>query len=181
MNSPTQNLKNDHEYIRRLTDVMERMVMSLATEAADMETVVNLITNYAYGFHHAKEENILFPFLLQKGFSTEHGPVSIMLHDHAEGRRFLKGMVIAIARYKAGDDTVLPLIYANMGNYVELIRAHIGKENNVLFKMADRILTATEQEQLLQEFEAVEANDYGKEKIGQFIAEIEGLESIYRK
>ena len=59
MNSPTQNLKNDHEYIRRLTDVMERMVMSLATEAADMETVVNLITNYAYGFHHAKEENIL--------------------------------------------------------------------------------------------------------------------------
>jgi len=33
----------------------------------------------------------------------------------------------------------------------------------------------------LQEFEAVETNDYGKEKIGQFLADIEGLELIYRK
>jgi len=42
-------------------------------------------------------------------------------------------------------------------------------------------LTAADQKQLLHEFEAVETNDFGKEKIGQFIAEIEGLELIYRK
>jgi len=181
MNLSIQNLTNDHVHILRLTDVMERMVMSLATEAADMEMVVSLITHYADEFHHAKEENLLFPFLLQKGFSNEHGPVSVMLHDHAEGRRFVKGMASGIARYKAGDDTVLPVIYANMGGYVELLRAHIGKENNVLFKMADRVLTAADQEELLHEFEAVETNDFGNGKIRQFLADIEGLESIYRK
>lgn len=179
MNTATQNLENDHVYILRLTDVMEKMVMNLTTNVPDMELVVKLIREYADGFHHAKEENLLFPLLVQKGFSTEQGPVSVMLHDHAEARRFVKGMSDGITRVKQGNDSALPDIYLNMQGYIDLLRAHIGKENNVLFKMADRMLSVAEQEKLLAEFAGVETTGFGNGKIGQFILDIEGLEAVY--
>ena len=179
MNTATQNLENDHVYILRLIDVMERMVVNLATDAPDMEMVVGLIKNYADGFHHAKEENLLFPLLVQKGFSNETGPVAVMLHDHAEGRRFVKGMADGIAAYKRGNESALPDIYLNMQGYIDLLRAHIGKENNVLFRMADRVINAADQEYLLAEFAAVEAKDYGERRIARFILDIEALETVY--
>lgn len=180
MDTATQNLENDHEYILRLTDIMERMVMNCSTDLADMEMVVNLIRQYADAFHHAKEENLFFPLLVEKGFSNEQGPVSVMLHDHDEGRKFTEGMARGIENYKrTGDDSILPDIYLNMQGYIYLLRAHISKENNVLFKMADRLLSTVEQQKLLAAFIGVETNDYGNGKIQQFIIDIEGLEAVY--
>jgi hemerythrin-like domain-containing protein len=180
MNTATQNLENDHIYILRLIDVMEKIVMNCSTDLSHMEMVVRLIQQFADSFHHAKEENLFFPLMVQKGFSNENGPVSVMLHDHDQGRKFTDGMEKAIAKYKqGGDDLVLPEIYLNMQGYIDLLRAHIGKENNVLFKMADRLLSPMEQERLLKAFTEVETNDYGNGKMAQFLVDIEGLEAIY--
>lgn len=179
MNTATQDLENDHKYILRLIDIMEKMVMNCSSEVSHMEMVVNLIRQYADGFHHAKEENLLFPLLRQKGFSSENGPISVMLHEHDEGRKFVKGMSAGIEDYKLNGDSALPGVYLNMQGYIDLLRAHIGKENNVLFKMADRVLSPLEQQQLLDAFGAVETNDYGSGRIKQFVIDIEGLEAVY--
>lgn len=178
MNTATQNLENDHVYILRLIDVMEKMVLNCATDTAHIEMVVNLIKNYADGFHHAKEEQVLFPLLVEKGFSNEHGPVSVMLHEHVEGREFVKGISERIDVYKAGNVSAFPEIYQYMQGYVDLLRAHIGKENNVLFRMADKALSSDDQASLLNKFAAIE-NQYNKEQIAGFILEIEGLEAFY--
>jgi len=179
MNTATQNLENDHVYILRLIDVMERMVVTLSPDLSGMELVVKLIQQYADGFHHAKEENLLFPLMLQKGFSNEQGPISVMLQEHVQGRNFVKMMSEGIERYKQGDDSAIPPIYRAMQGYIDLLRAHIGKENNVLFRMADRVLSAAEQEHLLAEFAALETGNYGQGKLQHFITDIEGLEVIY--
>lgn len=180
MKTATQDLENDHVYILRLIDVMERMVMNCSIDFGHMESVVYLIRNYADGFHHAKEENLLFPLMVTKGFSNEQGPVSVMLHDHEEGRNFVKGMSDGIDKFKEGDSSELPEIYRNMQSYIDLLRAHIEKENNVLFKMADRVLSSSEQTELLNEFSVVKLKGYGNGRIEQFILEIEGLEVIYK-
>ena len=82
MNSATKNLENDHVYILRLIDVMEIITKSIRPDIGDLESIVNLIKNYADGSHHAKEENLLFPLLAQRGFSREQGPVAVMLQEH---------------------------------------------------------------------------------------------------
>lgn len=179
MNTAIQNLENDHVYILRLIDVMERMVVTLSPDLSGMELVVKLIRQYADGFHHAKEENLLFPMMLQKGFSNEQGPISVMLQEHVQGRNFVKMMSEGIERYKQGDDSAIPPIYRAMQGYIDLLRAHIGKENNVLFRMADRVLSAAEQEHLLAEFAALETGNYGQGKLQHFITDIEGLEAVY--
>lgn len=179
MDTATQNLENDHVNILRLIDVMEKMVMRISTDTSHMEMVVNLIRNYADGFHHAKEENLLFPFLLKKGFSNEQGPIAVMLHDHVEGRNFVKGMAAEIVEYKQGNESALPDFYTNMQGYIDLLRSHISKENNVLFRMADRVISAEEHQFLLNEFSIQEKSVFGEDKIQQFIIDIEGLEAIY--
>ncbi len=178
MNTATQNLENDHVYILRLIDVMEKMVLNCATDTAHIEMVVNLIKTYADGFHHAKEEKVLFPLLVEKGFSNEQGPVSVMLHDHVEGREFVKGISERIDVYKAGNVSALPEIYQYMQGYVDLLKAHIGKENNVLFRMADKALSSDEQLELLNKFGSIE-KQFDSEKIAMSILEIEGLEAFY--
>jgi len=179
MNTATQNLENDHVYILRLIDVMEKMVITISTDISHLETVISLIKNYADGYHHAKEENLFFPLLVKKGFSNVQGPIPVMLHDHAEGRNFVKGMATEIEAYKAGNLSALPHIYENMQGYIDLLRAHIGKENNVLFRMADRTLSAEEQQGLLTEFASMEKTGYENEQIHLFITAIESLEAFY--
>jgi len=178
MNTATQNLENDHVYILRLIDVMEKMVLNCATDTAHLELVVNLIKTYADGFHHAKEEQVLFPLLEEKGFSKVHGPVAEMLHEHVEGREFVKGISQRINVYKAGNVSALPEIYQYMQGYVDLLRDHISKEDNVLFKLADKALSSDEQLELLNKFSSIE-KQYNSEHIAASILEIEGLEAFY--
>jgi len=180
MPTATKNLEDDHVYILRLIDVMERMVLTVSTNLPYIELAVNLIKNYADGYHHVKEEKLLFPMLVTKGFSNEQGPVAVMLHDHAEGRLFVKGMTETIALIKLGNASAFTRLYENMQGYIDLLRAHIGKENNVLFRMADKALSPEEQRALLKSFEAVKTSNYNIGQLDRFIAEIEGLEAIYR-
>jgi hemerythrin-like domain-containing protein len=180
METATKNLENDHEYILRLINVMEKMVLEISTSLKHIELAVSLIRNYADSFHHEKEEHLFFPFLVKKGFSNDHGPLSVMIHEHEEGRRFVKGMETEIANIKNGDESSLTILYENMQGYIDLLRTHISKENKVLFPLADKVLTPEDQEELLKEFAIVETTVLGKQQLTRFMIEIVGLEAIYK-
>ena len=92
MTTATQNLENDHIQILRLIEVMERVTESAVPNVEHLETIVKVIREFADGLHHAKEEQLLFPLMVQKGFSNQTGPVAVMLHDHVEGRNYVKAI-----------------------------------------------------------------------------------------
>jgi len=179
MNSATKDLENDHFHILRLTDVMEKITKAKAPDIADLETVVYLIRNYADGFHHAKEERILFPFLSEKGFSQQQGPVAVMLADHIRGRHYTKGMADSIALCKQGDASALGQVFLNMTGYVSLLRNHIAKENNILFRMADQVLTIENHSGLLKEYSHVIPLTRKGGGITEYLNDIERLEKKY--
>jgi hemerythrin-like domain-containing protein len=52
-------------------------------------------------------------------------------------------------------------IIENGRGYISLLRAHIHKENNVLFPLADNALGPEDQQQLGHEFERFEAEETG--------------------
>ncbi len=180
MNTATKNLENDHVNILRLIDVMEKMVLVKSVNTDHFEKTVMLIKSYADGLHHAKEENLLFPLMVKRGFSSEQGPIAVMLHDHAEGRDYVKGMTEGISGYKEGNEAALAKIYENMQGYIILLRNHIAKENNVLFRMADNALTENDQQELLKEFAKVENGGVCGGVLNDCITEIGKLESAYK-
>lgn len=180
MNTATKDLENDHIHILRLTDVMEKITKTDTPDCPDLEAVVYLIRNYADGFHHAKEEKILFPALEVKGFSPHQGPVAVMLSEHIQGRNFVKGMAENIALYKKGDLPALEQVFINMTDYVNLLRNHISKENNILFRMADRVLSKEDHEALLNSYASVTPVTENGGGIPEYISDIERLEEKYK-
>ena len=92
MNTATKNLEDDHVHILQLIEVMERIIGSENPDISHIESIVDIIRNFADGLHHAKEENQFFPFLAERGFSSHQGPVAVMLHEHVRGRDFVKGI-----------------------------------------------------------------------------------------
>lgn len=161
MDSATRNLENDHQHILKLIDVMEAIVKLPEPKISDLEEVVNIIRQFADGLHHAKEEKLLFPMMAEKGFSMEQGPVAVMLSDHEQGRGYVRNMAENIQLYKDGKKDSLVLIYSNMLGYTDLLSNHIAKENNVLFRMADEVLTAENQQYLIEQFSTI---DTGSDK-----------------
>lgn len=179
MNSATKNLEDDHVYVLKLIDIMETMTQSSEPVISDLEEAVEIIKKFADGLHHAKEESLLFPLMAERGFSTQQGPIAVMLNDHIQGRNFVKGMTENIDLFKNNDLSALALVYQNMLGYGELLRNHIAKENNVLFRMSDQAFSAGDQESLLIQFVKIENQNLLNNQKKDFIARIEKLNQVY--
>jgi hemerythrin-like domain-containing protein len=175
----TENLENDHVYVLKLTEIMQKLVEKKSENTKHMDLIVNIVRNFADGLHHAKEEDLLFPMMGKKGFSPEHGPVAVMLAEHVQGRAYIKGVADGIVAFKTGDRTALESIYENLEEYAFLLTAHIGKENNILFRMADQALSAEEQSLLLAQFDDVERHTETAYQTINAIKSINELASIY--
>jgi hemerythrin-like domain-containing protein len=179
MNTATKNLEDDHVHILKLIEVMERVIGSENPDVGHLESIVDIIRNFADGLHHAKEENQFFPFLSKRGFSLTQGPVAVMLHEHIQGREFVKGIADNISLYEGGNHSALGRIYSNMAGYAELLKNHISKENNILFRMADRALSETDNQDLLIKFEEAEKEHGAGSSSGEYINRIQQLASSY--
>jgi hemerythrin-like domain-containing protein len=176
MNTATENLENDHIHILRLIDVMEHITQLDNPDISHIEDIVEIIKNFSDGIHHAKEEGFFFPLLAQKGFSLTQGPVAVMLNEHVAGRSFVRGISENIALYKKGDKSSLKGIFSNMSGYAQLLKSHISKENNILFRMADNALSESDQKDLLVKFNEAEKTSPAS---AEYINRIQNLTSFY--
>ncbi len=179
MKTATENLENDHVYILQLTGIMEKITGTENPDISHIEKIILLIRNFADGIHHAKEENLLFKKLEEKGMSPHMGPVAVMLHEHTEGRNFVRGIEENLNLYKKGERDALKGIYRNMLGYASLLENHISKENNILFRMADNVLSPAEQEELLSGFSRVEKEAARTYRPDDYISMILELGAVY--
>lgn len=170
----TDVLRHEHEAIQRVVNVMERAASRL--EAGDtvpreaLSSAIDFVRGFADGCHHAKEERTLFPLMKEHGVPEQGGPLGVMLHEHDAGRAFIQQLEHAIERDDRAD------IVEALRGYVSLLRGHIAKENDVLFPMADRVLSSDEQQRLVTEFERIESEELGAGVHERYEALIEQLE-----
>ncbi|MBI5032994.1 MAG: hemerythrin domain-containing protein [Chloroflexi bacterium] len=161
----TRVLRDEHEGILAMLSVVEaaarRLESGKSIPPQMMVDAGNFFRNFADGCHHGKEEGELFPTMVEHGIPKEGGPVGVMLLEHDEGRAFVRGMREAAERYARGDESANLALVDNTLDYVRLLRAHIAKENNVLFPMADEILSDDEQAKLFDAFEHIEQTRTG--------------------
>ncbi len=159
MGRATEDLRHEHEAILHVLGILGRANAADGRKAEAKlkfyEELVYFLTVFADRCHHGKEEGHLFPALVGKGVADEGGPVGAMLAEHRLGREYIAAMKEALA---AGDAEKLRAAGEGYGG---LLQAHIGKENNVLFPMADRLLGAKAQDALFEKFEKHEEQVIG--------------------
>ncbi len=72
-----------------------------------------------------QKRKITFSRLLKKRIFLRQGPVAVMLHEHKEGRNFVKGIAENLELYRKGNISAKTGIYQNMSGYAELLQSHI--------------------------------------------------------
>lgn len=159
----TDILRAEHDVILDVLDCLENIARIASIEwkldVRSAEDSLAFLAEFADGCHHRKEEGALFPLLVKKGLPQEVGPLAVMLSEHQQGRAHIAEMYAALD--ERNDAKRAAAFSTHAGAYVDLLRAHIAKENNVLFPMADKMLAGTEQASLLQAFSRVESRDLG--------------------
>lgn len=180
---PTTILTNEHKVIKLVLSCLEKMTdrytKNRKIDVNEAIRIIDFIRNFADRSHHMKEEDHLFRMMNERGFPMEQGPVAVMLMDHEQGRRYVKGMEEAAKANETGDPGAIELFAENSYGYVNLLRAHIQKEDGVLYPMANRAFTEEDQKKLMKCFEEVERDEIGQEIHEKYIKFAEDLASRY--
>jgi len=165
MDTATAVLRKEHEAILKMLDVTEEVARRLnACEQSTPETLASVLEFFrlfADQCHHGKEEDLLFPRLEKKGMPRHGGPIGVMLAEHEQGRALIRQMAEATEAYPRQPEKAGPAWAQAARGYASLLRAHIDKENNILFVMAERMLTPGEQTALAADFEKIEVEKMG--------------------
>jgi hemerythrin-like domain-containing protein len=166
MAQPTAVLRQEHEAVIQMLGVAEQAAGKLERKEAVRPELLERIGEFFEVFvdkcHHGKEEELFFPALAKKGIPVNGGPIGVMLREHEEGRKLAKRMRESAGDY-AKDDTAAGAAWASAARaYARLLREHILKENNVLFRMAEEILAPAEEEALTAQFETLEVEKMGR-------------------
>jgi len=121
------------DVLARLTAVEADIVGRQDTDLADFTAYLE--TDVAQ--HFALEERALFP-AMARHLGLDHGPLAVMNAEHASFRELLSKLADVV---RGGDRAAQR---AHAGALIELLRAHIYKEDHILFPMAARLLSDAE-------------------------------------
>ena len=122
---------------------------------------IGFIRGFADQCHHFKEEKVLFPAMEAHGIPSEGGPIGMMLMEHEEGRSYVRAMFAAISLIEAKNEAAKDGLLSSAQAYCRLLREHIQKEDEILFRMGDEVISAEEQKKLSAAFAQHEAEEMG--------------------
>ncbi len=167
LSPPIKRLMDEHANIKRLIGLAPYLTDRLRDEPEAgrqlIRDAVEFIGSYADRFHHAKEEDILFGF-----FDQSAAIFGVMRDDHVTARSHVTAI-------RAGlDDLDDDQVVTNLQSYVELLTAHIRKEDEVLYPWMDRNLTTRQVGELFARFAQVDG-ELGDDA-SQRIEFLDGLE-----
>ncbi|MCW0482299.1 hemerythrin domain-containing protein [Gaoshiqia sediminis] len=167
MENITNELSKEHQYILKVIDAVmlecDRLVQGKDVDENFFQRVISFIQNYADGYHHVKEEDILFKAMLRNMVNTHCNPIPVMLHEHDAGREFVTGMKSALVLYDK------EALIENARRYGNLLRDHIFKEDNVLYEMAEEALNDSEKKTVNEAYAAVKLENFIKQDLDEFV------------
>jgi hemerythrin-like domain-containing protein len=170
--------------------VIERALTLLELAAAKMERgervpkevlreLLNFFRVFADKCHHGKEEDALFPLLEVRGVPREGGPIGVMLYEHQLGRGYIKAMTEARDAIEK-DSEAKTKFTKNALNYLSLLREHIFKEDNILFRIALEVLDEKDNENLITKFKNIEETKVGVGVHEQMIDKLDEIEQLLK-
>ncbi len=154
MQSPTDELKQEHVYVLMVVEAMEHEVAHIeaggAPHAERVAQMMEFTRRFTDGYHHYKEEQVLFPVLEERDRGAA-GQISILLSEHEAGREAVRGVLDNLPRADE-DEAARAAVGENLKVYAMLLRFHINKEDTVLFPLADELLSDQEAELMAEDF-----------------------------
>jgi len=153
----TTALRSEHDHILSMIACLRAACAAAENgdrfDAETFQTGLDFIRNYADAWHHAKEEEHLFPALEAAGMPRDGGPVAVMLQEHVMGRSYVRKIADHLEEATNQDTAARSTVLNYTLAYADLMTGHIQKENGILFNMADQILLPEDHARLEQDYQ----------------------------
>jgi hemerythrin-like domain-containing protein len=178
MSKAIEDLKHEHEAILSSFQVLESMLTAIEKTSplnpGDVLDFIGFLKEFADKCHHGKEEGLLFPALIGAGLPDRGGPVGAMMMEHQHGRQLIRQMEEAVS---GNMDAVS--FTRSAREYISLLQNHIQKENNILFPLAEKVLSEAMLQQLYKKFEEHEEKVIGHGRHEELHAMLDKLQQKY--
>ena len=150
-------LEDEHQIIVRVLEVIEAEVARLdaggTPDSHFIELAISFFQEFADKAHHGKEEALLFPLLAAKKNIIRDGPIKVLLAEHESGRYFARELRAGLLDLAAGDAKATPRIRRALSLYAQMLRKHIAKEEEIVFLLAQVLLSEEETASLALQFQ----------------------------
>lgn len=164
-------LMSEHRLIEKVLTALgafgQDAVRGTADDRAELSRFVTFFREFADNCHHGKEEGILFSTMIEHGFSAQGGPIAVMLHEHDQGRALIRTMAAHAEQAEPWSQADRSSIAHTTSAYGTLLRAHIFKEDTILYPMAEARLPKSALEEIAQRCANYET-DHGAHKHCEF-------------
>ncbi len=141
-----ETLMTEHRLIERTLDALSGFTDEVRRKCGDdkeeLGRFVAFIRGFADAHHHGKEEDILFATMVEAGFPRHGGPIAVMLMEHDQGRAYIRALSGLAAQEGAWSVEDRQRLAEAADGYANLLRAHIHKEDAILYPMAEQRLPA---------------------------------------
>jgi hemerythrin-like domain-containing protein len=177
-------LKSEHQDIKTALVVIKTISKQMLASSSsslmrDAEELIDFFRTFVNTCHHGKEESGLFPVLDQIGISHQDAPIRILLDEHEKGGKFIHDMARALKDYKTGLSQAAARFSRHVNEYINLLKTHIQKENEVIFPTANLRLPESSKSQIKKQFEEIEEVILGPGKHKQYHTMLEVLNQKY--
>lgn len=167
MSKPIDTLMSEHRVIEGALDSLEsfakRVDKGTEEDRRSAKQFGKFFRMFADKCHHGKEEDLLFKELVTLGMAPDGGPIGVMLEEHELGRSCVR----RISALGDGDgpwtSQELDDFHSAVSEFVPLLRAHIQKEDGILFPAADRLLPSDRVNDLDRRFELFDRDQIGED------------------
>ncbi|WP_321166181.1 hemerythrin domain-containing protein [Bacillus sp. FJAT-28004] len=156
---PLARLKKEHDPLRKQMEDLAFSVNTIVSEngsdrwqleLVDLEIKVETFMK-ELGPHSEQEEGVLFP-MMANYIGRTTGPIAVMEYEHDQAKENLKIFQVSMKKLD------LKIINLNRAKEIALyvhkaytiLTDHFLKEENILFPLAEKMLSAEDKEQLLQ-------------------------------
>lgn len=134
-----------------------------------VDKLIEFFREYADGYHHRKEEEVLFPAINNHPDFVLHEIIDELQQHHESFRNYTKEIEEAL------DDNDFPKSYNLLQEYSNDLLDHIAAENEELFVLAENLLNEEELETVFFKFKDIdmELGENRKQELEQDIDAIE--------
>ena len=176
-------MNDEHKNITRMLKVVRaccyEVLKGEKINYDDFYKIVKFITEYADKHHHKKEEVTLFNKMVEHlGAVAQKLVQNGMLVEHDLGRLHITQLKEALENVKNGDEEAKLDVLANAISYTHLLQRHIDKENNVVYKYAERELDKSVLDLINKE--CIDFEEKNKDVKEKYISLLEDLEKKYK-
>lgn len=146
MTEAIKTLFDEHEVIMEAIHLAKQSEELIAEDKEQYEKTVRALIRffryYADGYHHYKEEQILFPEMSKKNELLEDGVIKEMLENHEDFRDMMGNIE------KLLDAKDYARAQQQLNKYTEAMLDHIAVENDEVFHSAETLMDEDELEKI---------------------------------